>query len=163
MAKQTFEQYGDVMKEINGKYFKEVRPDFRYVEESDILPISRGGLQKEVEFRMEDNRSFGLVAKLGKFTKEKEDPATLELVVRIREDGHWKDYFDGVLVKEHEREARLIAEAAKPLVAKLQELLEGTDILLVDQTNFPLDRWAVIQKDRTELERCKRLYSLSFL
>lgn len=163
MGKQTFEQYGEVMKEINGKYFEGIRSSFRYVDESDVLPISRGGLQKEIEFRMEENRSFGLVAKLGKFTKEKEDPATLEVIVRIREDGHWKDYFDGVLVKEHGQEARLIAEAAKPLIEKLQELLGGTDIVLVDQTNFPLDRWAIIQKDRTELERCKRLYALSFL
>lgn len=158
MKKPDFESYRELMNTIDGVHYEELNGTFRYIDTSNTINISKGGLQKEIEFGMEEKRSFGLTAKLGLMDNNQ---GVLDICVRIREDGHWKDYLDGTLVPKHEREAQQIAEASSMLIDKLRLTLEGTGIEVIDRTNEPLSQWNRIKRNKTELERCRRLYMLS--
>lgn len=158
MKKPDFESYRDLLNTIDGVHYEHLKGMFRYIDTSETINISKGGLQKEIEFRMEGKRSFGLTAKLGWMDNHQ---CALDVCVRIREDGHWKDYLDGTLVPEHEREAQQIAESSSVLIDKLRVALNGTGIDVLDRTNEPLSQWNKIKRNKAELERCRRLYRLS--
>lgn len=161
MPKVTYEQYAGVLEEVNVSHFNELEGAFSYVEEGETIPVSKGGFQKEIRFGLEEHHSFGMVARLGKVSPDKETPVTLEIYVRVREDGKWKDYYDGILVPQYIEQAKAIATASEKMLEKIREALSDTEVLVIDNTNLPIESWEDIRRSGDKLKRCKRLYMLT--
>lgn len=164
MGKKTIEQFIDVLDLVSAKAFSSVESKFRYIDEKETIPVSNGGYQKSLEFRMEEPYSFGLVAKLGNNTQEKttaKTPVSIEVSLRVRKNGQWKDFYDAILVPQFEKEARLIISACEPILSTLQFISKDMNVEVIDKTKSPIERWTELQKNRHQMERCKRLYMLT--
>lgn len=164
MGKNKIEQFVDVLDLVNGKAFASIESEFRYMDEKETIPVSNGGYQKSLEFRMEEPYSFGLVAKLGNNTQEKataKTPVSIEVSLRVRKNGQWKDFYDAILVPQFEKEARLIISACEPILSTLHFISKDMDVEVIDKTRLPIERWEELKKNRQQMERCKRLYMLT--
>lgn len=160
MAKKTTEAFAYLLEMMTAEKFEGVSEAFTYIEEGELLPVSKGGFQKTIEFGLTETLNFALVSKLSMPDGVKDKDAILEVYLAIRKAGKWRDYYDALILPEYETEAEVLAVACQKVVNAMMEEAEkeGGKVLVVDGTNRPLENMKRLRSDRKEMMRCNNLF-----